>query len=87
VKIRSSKLRLERGHDSRVKCATSVECQKLVYQSCSLLKEALGSSLIRDTLDSFMLMAIIMILGTFLLEEVLSFGNINLGFIIKLGFY
>jgi hypothetical protein len=29
-------------------------------------------------------MAIIMILGTFLFEEVLSFGNINLGFIIKL---
>jgi hypothetical protein len=29
----------------------------------------------------------IMIFGTFLLEEVLSFENINLGFMIKLGFY
>jgi hypothetical protein len=34
-----------------------------------------------------MMMAIIMIFGTFLLEEVLSFGNINLRFMIKLGFY
>jgi hypothetical protein len=33
------------------------------------------------------MMAILMIFGTFLLEEVLSFGNINLGFTIKLGFY
>jgi hypothetical protein len=44
------------NHDSWVKCETSAECQKLVYQSCSRLKAALGSSLIRDTLDSFMLM-------------------------------
>jgi hypothetical protein len=29
----------------------------------------------------------IMLFGTFLLEEVLSFENINLGFMIKLGFY
>jgi hypothetical protein len=36
--------------------------------------------------DDLMMMAIIMIFGTFLLEEVLSFGNINLGFKIKLGF-
>jgi hypothetical protein len=34
-----------------------------------------------------MMMAIIMIFGTFLFEEVLSFGNINLGFMIKLDFY
>jgi hypothetical protein len=27
-----------------------------------------------------MMMALIMLFGTFLLEEVLSFGNINLGF-------
>jgi hypothetical protein len=33
------------------------------------------------------MMAIVMIFGTFLLEEVLYFGNINLGFMIKLGFY
>jgi hypothetical protein len=32
-------------------------------------------------------MAIIMIFGTFLSKEVLSFGSINLGFMIKLGFY
>jgi hypothetical protein len=34
-----------------------------------------------------MMMAILMIFGTFLLEEVLSFGDINLGLMIKLGFY
>jgi hypothetical protein len=34
-----------------------------------------------------MMMAILMIYGTFLSEEVLSFGNINLGSMIKLGFY
>jgi hypothetical protein len=33
------------------------------------------------------MMAIIMIFGTFHLEKVLSFGNINLGFMIKHGFY
>jgi hypothetical protein len=33
-----------------------------------------------------MMMAIIMIFGNFLLEEVLSFGSINLSFVIKLGF-
>jgi hypothetical protein len=37
--------------------------------------------------DGLMMMAILMIYGSFLLEEVLSFGNINLGFMIKLGFY
>jgi hypothetical protein len=56
VKIGSCKPRLERDHDSWLKCATSAECQKLVYQLCSRLRAALGSSLIRDTLDSFMLM-------------------------------
>jgi hypothetical protein len=56
VKIGSIQPRLGRDHDSWVKCATSVECQKLVCQSCSRLRAALGSSLIRDTLDSFMLM-------------------------------
>jgi hypothetical protein len=34
-----------------------------------------------------MIMIIIMIFGTFLFEEVFSFGNINLGFMMKLGFY
>jgi hypothetical protein len=34
-----------------------------------------------------MMTVIIMIFGTFLLEEVLSFGNLNLGFMIKHGFY
>jgi hypothetical protein len=34
-----------------------------------------------------MMMAILIISGTFLFEEVLSFGNINLGSLIKLGFY
>jgi hypothetical protein len=33
-----------------------------------------------------MTMAMIMLFGTFLLEEVLSFGITNLGFMIKLGF-
>jgi hypothetical protein len=33
------------------------------------------------------MMAILMISGTILSEEVLSFGNINLGSMIKLGFY
>jgi hypothetical protein len=34
-----------------------------------------------------MMMAILMISGTFLFEELLSFGNINLGLMLKLGFY
>jgi hypothetical protein len=34
-----------------------------------------------------MMMAMIMPFGTFLLEEVLSFGNINLCFMIEVGFY
>jgi hypothetical protein len=34
-----------------------------------------------------MMMVMIMIFGTFLLEEVLYFGNINLGSMIKLCFY
>jgi hypothetical protein len=34
-----------------------------------------------------MMMAILMMSGTFLYEEVLSFGNIDLGSMIKLGFY
>jgi hypothetical protein len=33
------------------------------------------------------MMTILMISGTFLLEEVLSFGNINLGFMLKFGIY
>jgi hypothetical protein len=33
------------------------------------------------------MMAIIMMFGTFLFEEVLSFEDINLGLMIKLGFY
>jgi hypothetical protein len=33
------------------------------------------------------MMAILMIFGTFLLEEVLSFRNNNLGFMVELGFY
>jgi hypothetical protein len=69
-----------------------MECQKLVYQPCSRLRAALGSSLIIDTLDSFllmvlMMMGLIMIFVTFLFEEVFSFGNINLGIMIKLGLY
>jgi hypothetical protein len=34
-------------------------------------------------IDGLMMMAIIMIYGTLLLEEVLSFRNINLGFMIN----
>jgi hypothetical protein len=34
-----------------------------------------------------MMMAMIMLFDTFLLKEVLPFENINLGFMIKLGFY
>jgi hypothetical protein len=33
------------------------------------------------------MMAILMISGTFLFEEMLYFGDINLGFMIKLSFY
>jgi hypothetical protein len=44
------------NHDSWVKCATYAECYKLVYQSSSRLRAALGSSLIRRTLDTFMMM-------------------------------
>jgi hypothetical protein len=59
VKIRSVQPRLERDHDSWVNCATSAECEKLVYQPCSRLRAALGSSLIRRTLDTFMMIIII----------------------------
>jgi hypothetical protein len=31
------------NHGSWVKCASSAECQKLVYQPCSWLRAALGS--------------------------------------------
>jgi hypothetical protein len=37
--------------------------------------------------DGLMMVAILMISGTLLLEEVLSFVNTNLGSMIKLGFY
>jgi hypothetical protein len=63
VKIESVQPRLERDHDSWVKCATSTKCYKLVYQSCSRLRAALESSLIRRTLDTFMMIVIIMISG------------------------
>jgi hypothetical protein len=56
VKIESVQPRLERDHDSWVKCATSTEGMKLIYQPSSRLREALGSSLIRRTLDTFMMM-------------------------------
>jgi hypothetical protein len=49
VKFGSCKSRLERDHGSWVKCATSVEGMKLIHQTCSRLRAALGSSLIRDT--------------------------------------
>jgi hypothetical protein len=51
VKIVSCKPRLERDHGSWVKCVTSAEGMKLIYQSCSRLRAALGSFLIRDTDD------------------------------------
>jgi hypothetical protein len=44
------------NHGLWVKCATSVECLKLVYQSCSQLRAAMGSSLIRRILDTLMMM-------------------------------
>jgi hypothetical protein len=37
------------NHNLWVKCVTYVEDYKLIYQSCSWLWAALGSSLIRDT--------------------------------------
>jgi hypothetical protein len=85
VKIGSGQPRLGRDHDSRVKCATSADRQKLVYQPCSQLRTALGSSLIRVTLDTFMMI----INGDdynygfwyFLLEGVLL-GN-NFGLLLK----
>jgi hypothetical protein len=56
VKIGSVQPRMERDHDSWVKCTTSAECSKLVYQPSSQLRVALGSSLIRRTLVTFMMM-------------------------------
>jgi hypothetical protein len=56
VKIGSVQPRLERDHDLWVKCTISTECYKLVYQPSSRLRAALGSSLIRRTLDTFMSM-------------------------------
>jgi hypothetical protein len=57
VKIGSIQPRLEMDHDLWVKCTTSAEClKKLVYQPSSRLRAALGSSLIRRTLDTFMMM-------------------------------
>jgi hypothetical protein len=43
-------------HDLWVKSTTSAECWKLVYQLSSRLRAALGSSLIRRTLDTSMMM-------------------------------
>jgi hypothetical protein len=73
---------LGRDNDSWVKCATSAECLK-----SSRLRAALGSSLIRVTLDTFMMM----VNGDdyncgfryFLLEGVLLANN--LGLLLKLG--
>jgi hypothetical protein len=44
------------NHDLWVKCATSAEDSKLIYQPCSRLRAALGSSLIRRTLDTLIMM-------------------------------
>jgi hypothetical protein len=56
VKIGFVQPRLERDHDLWIKCTTSAECYKLVYQPSSQLRAGLGSSLIRRTLDTFMMM-------------------------------
>jgi hypothetical protein len=56
VKIGSVQPRLERDHDSWVKCATSLQSVRNWYQPSSRLRAALGSSLIRRTLDTFMMM-------------------------------
>jgi hypothetical protein len=62
--------------------------KKLIYLSCLRLRAALGSSLIRVTLDTFMMMVTDGDYNPdfwyFLLEGVLL-GN-NLGLLLKLGF-
>jgi hypothetical protein len=67
VKIGSVQPRLERDHDSWVKCTTSTECYKLVYQPSTQLRATLGYSLIRRTLVTYKMMinndGIIMISG------------------------
>jgi hypothetical protein len=55
VKIGSVIPRLERDHDLWVKC-NLCRVLKLVYQPSSRLRAALGSSLIRRTLDTSMMM-------------------------------
>jgi len=77
VKIGSVQPRLERDHDSWVKCATSAECQKLVYQPSSRLRAALGSSLIRRTLDTFMMMVNNDVIN--LISGISSFEGVLLG--------
>jgi hypothetical protein len=51
-------LQTQAGEGSRLvgKACNLADCQKLVYQPCSRLRATLGSSLIRNTLDSLKLM-------------------------------
>jgi hypothetical protein len=72
VKIGSVQPRLERDHDLWVKCTTSAECLKLVYQSSSWLRAALGSFLIRRTLVTFMMMVNNDVIN--LISSISSFG-------------
>jgi hypothetical protein len=77
VKIGSIQPRLERGHDSWAKCATSAECYKLVYQPSSRLRAALGCSLIIRTLVAFMMMVNNDVIN--LISGISSFEGVLLG--------
>jgi hypothetical protein len=76
------------NHSLWVKCVTSAECYKLIYQSCSRLRAALGSSLIRRTLVTFTMMindgGIIMISGISSWREYI---RLIIGFITKTWLY
>ena len=68
---------MARDHDLWVKCTTSAECQKLVYQPSSRLRAALGSSLIRRILVTFMMMVNNDVIS--LISGISSFEGVLLG--------
>jgi hypothetical protein len=64
---------------------------KLIYQSCSQLRAALGSSLIRDTLDIVIAMMVLLIkiltVDYSISSRRRTLWDNNLGLMIKLGLY
>jgi hypothetical protein len=75
------------NHDLWVKCATSAEGMKLIYQPCSRLRAALGSSLIRDT-DGSRYNGSFYYFGSMMIMRFPRWGNgSQVGYMIKHGFH